>query len=366
MSGLVVYKMAKAISEDREASEKRALSVYLKELSGENPYHVFQEMILNWAPRDVRLEPTYSDNHCVRQTDSEFMRDVFRGISTKIIDKLPAENRFTVGVYFQSNMAEFEKYNAIVRQHNELWEKAGKPHDDFDPVTGDIKKIEDTHVQKAIADSPFAAELRIMRRKGPLGKAAPKIERALMLTVEFSIEVIDNSFVVSFIAMSTDDKILYHNVIQEKDMGYLARRITQELFGNHLVKGDTGPFLEGISHLLQGRKVSLAYKNVKPYFAQGCNNYKGIDGEKAVGTVAYHILAVLTKVFQIVLPVFLAGFAIYRMFLEIVKDYEDQTGSYQRWVLTLLVCFLSIWVSGKISQFLAEKRDTYKHKLKFI
>lgn len=362
----VIYKMAKAISEDREASEKRALPVYLKELSAENPYYTFQEMILNWAPRDVRLEPTYTATHSIRQTDSEFMRDVFRGISTRIIDKYPALNRFTVGIYFQSNMAEFEKYNTIVQQHNKLWDKAGKPHDTFDPVTGDIKKIKDKHVQQAIADSPFTSELKIMREKGPLGKAAPKIERALMILVEFSVKVVDDSFVVSFVAKNTKDEVLYHNIIENKDLAYIARRVTQELFGNHLVKGDTGPFLEGISYLIRGRKVELATKNLSPDFLGFRFKYKYYSAEKTVNHSAYQFLTVLTKIFQIVLPLFLAGFAVYRMFVELTKDYEDKTGSYQRWVMTLLICFVLIWVSGKVSQYLAEKRDTYKHKLKFI
>lgn len=362
----IVYKMAKAMSENREASEKRSTPLFLRELSGENPYYTFQDMVLNWAPRDVRLEPTYTDTHFVRQMDSEFMRDVFRGISTRIIDKAPAQNRFTVGIFFQSNMAEFEKYNSIVEQHNELWEKAGKPHDTFDPVTGDIEELKDTHVQKAIAESPFTAELKMLRLKGPLGKAAPKIERTLVLTVEFSIDVIDNTFVVSYIARNTRHEILYFNVIQERDLAYLARRVTQELFGNHMLKGNEGPFLEGISHLIQGKKVSACNKHVRPSFLSLNERYKSFDEDKLFGSAAYHILAFSTKLFQIVIPLFLAGFVIYRMFLELVMDYESQTGSYKRWVMTLIICFILTWISGKLSQYLAEKRDSYKHQLKFM
>lgn len=365
MSALT-YKMAVAISENREASQKRSVPVLAREFSIENPYYAFQEMILNWAPRDVRLEPSYRENHRVVQTDSEFMQDVFRGISTQIIEKKSALNRFTVGIFFQSNMAEFEKYNEIVRQHNERWEKAGKPIDTFDPVTGDVTPLSDTHVRSAIAESPFTSELKVRPKSGTLSKAAPKIERSLMISIEFSINLEDDIFTVGFAAKNSKGEILYYNILQEKDLAYLARRITQELFGNHLVKGNQGPFLEGITYLIQGKKLSICRNNERPSFLIGRVSFKEDGIEKESLKFTHLLISIGTLAFQYVIPIHLTCYVIYSMFSGLNKGPDEKDGLFERWVIITVSCFIMIWISGKLAKWMGAKRDSIKHQLKFM
>lgn len=242
---------------DFEDSFERTLSVSVKDVRRSNPVSIMEKYLLNWPPRDVRFEDTYLDEHEFEFTDSVYMVDLADGMTLKVIERLPKENSITIGVYLQSNLAEFERYNAVVEEHNEAWVEQGSPEELFDPRTGDIIPIRDTLVKEAVADSPYRRTSEYEPSDGPLTKARPKTKRDLYAKIKVRLDIEDDMFIIGFVAWDSKDLIIYYNVLENENLSYLTRRVIHELFGNPFVYGNSGALLDGIAHLIQGKKLKL-------------------------------------------------------------------------------------------------------------
>jgi hypothetical protein len=245
---------------DFEESFDRTQPVSSKDVRRMTPVSILEKYLLKWPPRDVRFEDSYLRDHEFEFTDSLFMVDIADGMVLKVIERLPAENSITIGVYLQSNLAEFERYNAVVDQHNDAWEEQGCPEDVFDPRTGDINPIRDTLVKEAVADSPYRRTPEYDPSTGPLTKARPKTKRDLYFKFKVRLDVLGSIFKIGFVAWDAKNQIVYYNELQHKDIAYLTRRVIHELFGNPFINGNAGPLLDGIAHLIHGKKLALCVK----------------------------------------------------------------------------------------------------------
>jgi len=256
-----VRELEECVEADAIDSFKRAEPVKAKDVKHMSPVSILEKHILSWPPRDVRFEQSYLKNHSFEFLDSEFMTDIADGMELRVIERLPKENSVVFGVYLQSNLAEFERYNLVVEEHNNRWAEQGCPEDVFNPITGDISRIRDTLVREAEADSPYRRSPAFMFSDGPLQNARPEIKRDLYIKIKYRLEKEDGVFKMEFVAWDAKDLVIFYDTIEDTNMAYLARRATQELFGNPFVYGESGALLDGIGYLIQGKKLDICHAN---------------------------------------------------------------------------------------------------------
>jgi len=340
---LVEKFVLQSLKESRASDEKahrRSLPVYYEDVSNLNPVSILEQYISMWEPRDLRLDPIYQETHEVIVTDSEFMQDVSKGIELIIEQRIPTKNTIRVAVMFQHNMSEFERYNDFVDAHNSEWIERGCPEDVFDPTTGDVFEVKDKYINHAGDDSgnPFGVST------GALASARPKRKRRKLLTITYKLNLLPESkmFQLNFVAEDYNGKVVYHNSLKHKNLAYLTRRATQELYGNPEEHGNEGPFLEGISMLITGKKIKRCASNEIP---EGVNtNYKSpVVNQVAMATNAVGI-RVVGNVIKYLIPLVCAFFLIKET---IVSFYHwNFDGIIIIYATNLLAIYLSVLASG--------------------
>jgi hypothetical protein len=334
-----------SICEDRYTSERakeRLIPVTYKDVANKSAVSILEEYVMLWAPQDLRLDPSYQAEHEVIVTDDLFTQDIIKGMQLKIEERIPTQNMIKVAVLFQHNMSEFERYNDVCDSHNKKWVAQGCREDVFDPSTGDILDVEDKYVNHAGDDSPCL----FGESTGPLASARPSAKRRKLLTITYKLDIDPENrslFNLEFIAEDYRGRIVYYNCLKNKNLAYLTRRATQELYGNPEVYGDTGPFYEGISMLVTGKKLRKCYdKNEKPGWAHETIKSPVIEqatlaaGSSGLKTAAY-MIRYLTPVCGLI-------FIIGRVFYAIKQ--ETVEGLFLHCFISLLTMYASIILSG--------------------
>lgn len=215
------------------------------------PLTILQYYLQMWPPCDARLNEPYMTDHQVFQSDTKEIMALAEGMELSVISKDHKQKSMDVGVFFVANQAELEAARNVAALKQSAWERNGSPEDVFDPVSGDLY------------------ETRPMT-----GVSVPKPHMVLYVRLRFSLEESPSGYVLSFAAWDLQDNVLYHNVLTHRNPGYLMRRAMHELFGNHMVVGNEGPFLEGITHLIKGRKTDLCRDTKKPSWLNSNSLYK--------------------------------------------------------------------------------------------
>lgn len=355
---------------DFEDSFERSLPVSTKDTRRNNPISVLEKYLLKWPPRDVRFEDTYLRDHEFEFTDSLFMIDLADGMVLKVIERLPAENSITIGVFLQSNLAEFERYNAVVEEHNNAWVEQGSPEDVFDPRTGDVIPIRDTLVKEAVADSPYRRTSEYDPSDGPLTKARPKTKRSLYAKIKVRLDVLGSMFKIGFVAFDSKDMIIYYNELQHKDLAYLTRRVIHELFGNPFVHKNSGALLDGIAHLIQGKKLALCnhYNSIPDWPGIGDYSVKTSNPVVAKNKVSEILLRILGAFFGYIAPIY-----IFWNFI-IVKSYHSlQTAAGdklirgdQDWWPTVIGACVVLMISFLLAKFCYRQANVLKLTSKIL
>jgi hypothetical protein len=206
---------------------------------------VLQYYLYKWAPQDARLGDSYKETHNVIQHDSPEMVKLADGLKLAVISKDYKRNMLDVGVFSVANQAEFEAQKIEFESKLSAWEDNGAPEDVFDPVSGDLYEVCPTEGMKGI-----------------------EAKEALFARLRVSLEKTPDCHILSFAAWDNQDRLLYYNVLKHEMAGHLVKCMMHELFGNHLLRGNEGAFLEGISYLIQGRKIALCQGHPKPTWTQ--------------------------------------------------------------------------------------------------
>jgi hypothetical protein len=280
----------------------RTKPVTLDKVKKLSPVSILEKYLLIWPPCDVRCEMSYQANHEFVFTDSTFMDDLADGMILQVMGRDPTHNAIILGVYLQSNLAAFERYNLVVEKHNDTWIKQGCPEDVFNPLTGDITEIKEKLVSYADTENPYFKRPKRLKNNGPLERAKPNAKRNLYAQIEFRLEISKGYFQLSFVAKDYNGQIIYYNTLAHKDIAYLTRRAIQELFGNPFIYGNKGPLLDGISLLIQGKKLQICAKeSVQPSWLNGSFKSKNPALTVAhIGSVWYNVLGYL---FGILVPI---------------------------------------------------------------
>jgi hypothetical protein len=246
------------ITEELQAAKDRSKPVLVG--SGE-PTVLLSQLVLAFPAVDQRLDPLYKKKHLsVYDTSDLWARNVSAGVKVRLENARPGTGRVTVALDFHSNTAEFERFNSVVRDHNENWEKDGCPEDTFDPWNGDVDKVRDGYVDFATTDEsqPMRGDV-----EGPLHNARPTARRSGLVSVEYRVTDDGFRWTLGFVASDLAGRLLCWNEIQGEDLSKLVRRSVQMLYGNPAVQGDYGPLSDGLTMLVQGRKVGLCRQSSK-------------------------------------------------------------------------------------------------------
>ena len=278
------YAVEKELDRQFSASDKRNEVVTVSGLGDRHPVQVLSEMVLSWPPQDLRMDSDYSMSHEVKDTSCRFLLDVAKGMEIEVSRKDLSKNILHLDVDFHCNMSEFERYNLVVEDHNDEWEGLGEPKDIFDPVHGAILPVLDQWVAPAEPTSRYAKPIgtAFEDTHGPLSKARPKEKRSIYATLKYKVVVNESQFTLEYVAYDRDGLVLYYNKTTGKDLSKLVRQSVQELWGNPSIYGNTGPLLEGIPMLLQGKKVSIC---------QTGNKRPSIFGSASCKTVNVRLVA---------------------------------------------------------------------------
>ena len=293
------------------------------------------------------------------------MDDLADGMILQVMGRDPLHNAIVLGVYLQSNLAEFERYNLVVEKHNDTWIKQGCPEDVFNPLTGDISEVKDKLVSFAETESPYAKRPKRIKNHGPLEKAKPNAKRNLYATIEFRLEVTSILFTLSFVAKDYNSRVIYYNTLSHKDVAYLTRRAIQELFGNPFVYGNSGALLDGIAFLIQGKKLPICAKESKmPPWLNGSFKSKNPGLTVArIGSVWYNVLGCL---FGILVPILIFWNGVLVTSYQSLKGFADTMQGDHSWFAKVIgSCGLTI-VSFLVAKYCFRKANVSKLQSKLL
>lgn len=363
---LFEYEAEEALEKTVRDSTSRNMPVTAKQAQGKNLVHLLANKLLGWPMTDLRLETDYQLNHDVESTDTLFMQEVSRGMEMRIARKDIAHNMLWVEILYQGNMAEYERFNIVALNHNEQWTKMDCPTDVFDPKHGDITPIADTYVAPAAVKSRYIHDLPSVMEDnsyGPIASARPGVKRSVGTIIQYHIELNQNTFLLEYVAKDTAGHVLYYNSIQGPNLTHLIRRSVQELWGNPSIYGNKGAYLEGISMLYQGRKMSICRKeNHKPSYLTGYA--KDVSIQLAASKVTRGSMTALVPIFAYVLPI-LFGLATLWWTIQCIMEYQSK-GIELKYVVGELMILTLCFISVKIAQYLTHKEHAQSLKERFI
>ena len=312
----------------------------VKELS---PLTILQNGIRLWAPLDARLESNYMADNEVYLRCTPVERLIAEDMELSITKKIPKENSVLVGVFLPANISEILRHEQEEQEHLSLWERNGSPNIVFDPKTADIYSV----------PLPGASE-------------PPSPKKALYVCLRVSLDIRENDMVLCYSAQDLKDRVLYYNTLESKDISYLFRRMMHELFGNLEVMGNSGPFLEGISHLIQGKKVSACLEHPKPFWFSGKEQYKTSNPEAELLKQKAHLYSWSANILTYLVPQILLVWGIIINTINALATFSTKTGGDPYYLHKLVITVVLIVLSFKFAQYLKNRSVVLTIKSKYL
>lgn len=305
-----VKELSEGVLDDVERSRRRAVPVAA---GMRDPTEALAKLVMQWPARDVRMDMRHRGTHEVQDTSDLWVKDVVSAVRVREDRRVPGEGIFVSSIDFPSNMAEYERFNAVAQDHNSTWVEAGCPKDVVDPWSGDIFPVEGyVDFARPSDDIP-----RLGDGSGPLDSRRPQPVRSRHATVEYRASEGRGGWTLGFVARDWAGKVLCWNEESGPDLAVLVRRATQMLYGNPFVLGDDGPLSDGLPLLVQGRKAALCEKrNTRPTWMSGpvksgvSAAYVEARGEEFVGRVTHMVLGFWVPIACVIAMLYWAGHCI--------------------------------------------------------
>jgi hypothetical protein len=285
----VDYELEEEHEKDLRVSQEKNSPITLRDVDGKSEITVLEEILLRWKPRDLRLEESYTSSHSIIPTDDQLLVDIVKDMILKTVSRNPDKGSVEIGVYAQSNLSEFERYDHVITKHNKEWASIGSPEDLMDPVTGEIKVVTDGYVRPVSYKGPNPYR----ESDGPLSKARPSKKESCLAVIEYrmNIDRRNKLFTLGYIVKDKNGRVLYYNETMDKDLTALSRRAIQEVFGNNELNHYKGPFYEGVAMLFNGKKIPHCEKNNKlPWWVTA-------EGEEIV--TKEHVVSNFSKEYEV-------------------------------------------------------------------
>lgn len=333
----------KAVLEAFSKSHKRNLPVSLKDVEKKNPVSILEDYSTLWPPRDIRYDELLSKRLNCFGEDSKFMEDMFEGMELRVIQKIPTKNQVRVGVYFQTNMAEFEKYNAVAYAHNKKWVEHGMKEEVFDPVHGNCIPVKDQFVDYAKRNSPYIPKTERnpfgTQSNGAISMARPEAKKNILLEILYQLDIVGGLFRLGYVVYDYKARIVYYNETKGNNLSLLTRRATQEIFGHPFLYIDEGPFLDGIPLLIQGKKIPICKQdNVAPSWMKG--DIKNVNVDLSLSKGKIFTYSFLTSFFSYIFPLILLFWGIILAIPPALK-----TGEPLQFILRILIVMIIMYFS---------------------
>jgi hypothetical protein len=351
------YRDARELQQELDAARAiRNTPCPVSSLDNQQPLQVLERLVKAWPPQDIRYE-----NSDYESTDNELMKDLVTGLDIQITRRDLSTKTLEYVVQLQDNLAEYERYNAAVTQHNNAWYEQGAPKTVIDPVTGDTHRVLDQYVDRAAIQSSYYPQPKSVYdiAEGPLAKARPSMKRAAYLRVVYQLQVNRIDYKLEYVAYDSKNRIIYYNAVEGPDLAYLVRRSVQEIWGNPVEKGMKGPWLEGIAMLIQGKKLPQCKKdNARPGSMEPDATVKASNPELALAEVTQTALKVSSPLLVYGLPI---GLIVMIFVWSLYCLGSNMPGVYLVGMLVLIgTLILSRWLTlqalRKESEIEAEKR----------
>lgn len=351
------------VLKNREESERRWLPLKETDIGDEPLAHILSDLVVSWPPRDLRFDTAYSVSHEITSVDSEYMELLARGMEVRVTKKDLATNTVEFAVDFQSNLDEYEQYNEVAKTHNKRWSDVGCPKDAFDPVKGTVKTIQDTYVDPVIPDSkhqPIPKSLYEGVSNGKLSKARPGMQRKTYVRLTYHVEVKRqepiSTYTLTVTARNNKSQVLLHYSDFSADLAALVRGSVQRLWGNTSLYGNKGPLLDGISMLLQGKKIHLSNGKLPGPVKSTVEPQKvALVAEKAGTGVGFAVFGYIIPGLSFVSLIILVVYCLIEAYLE----GKTMSGTFfGGLVVSLLVVFVSLKIGGHLQAHAASLDQT--------
>jgi hypothetical protein len=332
-----VRDYSEILAEEERIKELREKPVSVESILNKQPLTVLEELVKMWPTHDVRYQG-YS-------SDEDLMIDMIKGAETRTTRKDLTKGILEITVEMVKNLDEIERYNAAIGQHNREWEEQGCPEEIFDPVHGDVHKVKDQYVDPVMMQSkhyslPKSAYSGVS--SGKLANARPNIARKSHTLVRYQMSIIDDTFVLGYAAYDYEGEIIYYNEITHKNLAYLVRRSVQEMWGNPIAHSEFDELLEGVSMLINGKKLAICKKDNKlPEFLAHENSHlkstraiRKIEDEEVQSVIASNVTGFYFPLF------FIIGFVVCALWSFMNMGIEMNPDNPLPILLPLLLCIL--------------------------
>lgn len=355
------------LSQKEEIEEERKTPFYVKDINGENPLNILEKYILMWPPRDIRW-----NRRCL---EKKIMKDISAPMETYITRKDISSNILEVTVGFPCNFDEIELYNLKVKRHNQEWMENGAPTETFNPITGDTHEVADQFVDPVYFESnndPLPDSVYSSKSNGDLAKSRPQIKRRGFVKTTYRLTVSGDMFKLGYITSDYNDEIIYYNELIHHDLNYLLRRSIQEIWGNpEAIKGNKY-VLEGISMLIQGKKLDQCrIDNKYPAVIGTKKDLKSTERIRLAETIE-KTTSSLSVHFAYTIPILLGigvAVAVFMAFIcwdEVIPNYYYPVQKMAVRMIAACVMLILTFVSRGISRSLERKASVMKVKNKFL
>ncbi len=350
-------------------ANERITPITKESIGRKQPLTLLASRILAWPTHDLRadlyVKNKEPDISLFKVTDTDLMIDVVEGIELKVIRKDLSLNIIEVEAYFQTNLDEFERYNLTVEHHNHEWEINGSKNNVFHPITGEMIEILDSYVDPARITStryPVPEHVDENMSKGPLAKARPDLNRKPVLLIKYQLKTEGEDFSLDYVAYDKNNKVVYYNSISGKDLSILVRRSVQEIWGNPFIFGDSGSVLEGISVLIQGKKIPLCKEmNTRPQLLGTNDDIKEVNKQLQNKEMEQASLKFFERLLRIWVPIGTFIYFVWTSLSCLVRGNSSVS-----FIMCIITCAMILFISFKLSYYMDRRISQLDAEKKFI
>lgn len=350
------------LEEQERITENIKAYNYKTKLSISHPLQVLSELITLWPPQDVRLT-----QNGWASVDDEMMTDIRKGMKVSIRQVDLTNNILEEVVEFQNNMDEFERYNIVAAEHNKQWIENGCPTEYIEPSHGDIIPIKNQYAPHATVDNidpPKPSD-------GPLASKRPTTKRNpyIRIVYQLTINKKENTYTLGYVAYDYKGLCIYYNNVTHKDLKYLVRRATQELWGNHNAKEEAEALLDGIPGLMQGAKIPVCIRdNTRPPHMPPNVTLKKNNPDLQRAKTIYSLQSFFETCSGYIVPIIVAIGILWSSFhfLAIYNDLQENAHVGLPYLSHLISYVLLVLFSRGVSAYLSRRVTALQYAMRFM
>jgi hypothetical protein len=255
--------------EVRDQIHKNSHPVTLEDADGKTLGTLLEENILKWPPRDRRIGYQLSgdDRYDFEITQVQVTR--YKMMDLRVLKREPMNGGISIGIFLVGNQTDFEEYNALVEQHNDLYEES-LDESGFDPETGAPRGNQTVqeywpYKRHDGPEPPIVYELDTLP-----GCSKPIAKYKHVATIKLQLRV-NKGWVLEGSVTNKNNQYLWKGSVSNEDLSEATVQIIHQIFGNHQCSVTGEPY-RGLNLLLSGKKAHGG--NAAPDITKPSGSYK--------------------------------------------------------------------------------------------